>query len=207
MILANHEDGTRHKATPGTVGYCPQCNSELIPKCGVIKIWHWSHKAKDISCNYKPETEWHLFWKELALVYGCDIEVPMGENRADIVSGNRVIELQNSPISTTDIISRCENYNAMGYTIDWVFNMEKKFMSDQLRFNKPTPYKSNGDRRQSFRQQWPKTHHLSLISGTVPKYGMLMYDIGPKICLFNVKALTSESDGWGNFVERTSILR
>ncbi len=32
------------KAIKGTIGKCPSCNQEAIPKCGEVKIHHWSHE-------------------------------------------------------------------------------------------------------------------------------------------------------------------
>lgn len=45
-------------------GLCPYCGSEVIAKCGRIKIWHWAHKGMS-SCDpwWENETEWHRTWK------------------------------------------------------------------------------------------------------------------------------------------------
>ena len=56
--------GIRTRATPLRKAYCPLCNSEVISKCGKIKIWHWGHKKNSECDSFKePETEWHLKWK------------------------------------------------------------------------------------------------------------------------------------------------
>jgi len=36
----------RIEATKGAKGVCPCCGSELVAKCGEIKVHHWSHKKK-----------------------------------------------------------------------------------------------------------------------------------------------------------------
>jgi competence CoiA-like predicted nuclease len=44
---------------------CQCCDSDLIAKCGEIKIWHFAHKSKnDCSSWWKPMTEWHKSWQE-----------------------------------------------------------------------------------------------------------------------------------------------
>lgn len=52
------------EAFKGGKGVCPICNSELIAKCGDIKINHWAHKGTR-SCDswWENETEWHRTWK------------------------------------------------------------------------------------------------------------------------------------------------
>lgn len=52
------------EARKGTKGICPSCGSELVAKCGEIKIHHWSHKGKR-TCDpwWENETEWHRGWK------------------------------------------------------------------------------------------------------------------------------------------------
>lgn len=59
--LVNNE---KVEATKGTTGICQVCGSELIAKCGEIKIHHWSHKSNR-NCDpwWENETEWHRAWK------------------------------------------------------------------------------------------------------------------------------------------------
>ena len=57
-------NGEKSEATKGAKGLCPSCGSELIAKCGEVKINHWSHKGKR-NCDpwWENETEWHRAWK------------------------------------------------------------------------------------------------------------------------------------------------
>jgi len=52
------------EATSGAKGVCVGCGSELIPKCGEIRVKHWSHKSTR-HCDpwWENETEWHRAWK------------------------------------------------------------------------------------------------------------------------------------------------
>ena len=63
-MLYGLNNGVRIEATPNAQAVCQCCNSELIPKCGNINVWHWSHKFK-VHCDdwYEPETQWHKGWK------------------------------------------------------------------------------------------------------------------------------------------------
>jgi competence protein CoiA len=110
--------GERVLAQKGLNGYCPICSEKLIPKCGKIKIRHWSHKSnKDCDDWYEPESEWHLNWKE-QFPMECQ-EFIIGKHRADIRTKSRwIIELQNSPISSEQIKEREEYYKKM----IWVLN-------------------------------------------------------------------------------------
>ncbi|MBL1435551.1 MAG: hypothetical protein COB08_005055 [Rhodobacteraceae bacterium] len=63
MLTANI-NGNRSRPFPGTVGTCPFCYSEMIPRCGEIKVHHWAHKSKtDCDHWWEPETDWHRNWK------------------------------------------------------------------------------------------------------------------------------------------------
>ena len=57
-------DGNKTEATKGAKGICPICGSELIAKCGEVKINHWAHKGiRNCDPWWENETEWHRSWK------------------------------------------------------------------------------------------------------------------------------------------------
>ena len=60
--LVNDE---KTEAVKGASGYCPNCGTELIAKCGEVNVNHWSHKGNR-NCDqwWEPETEWHRSWKD-----------------------------------------------------------------------------------------------------------------------------------------------
>jgi len=111
----------RIEATPKAKGSCSLCGEKLIPKCGTIKIWHWSHKSlRDCDAWAEGETKWHLDWKNKFPVEMQ--EVIIGKHRADVkTSKGIVIEFQNSSISSEDIVKREEFYGEMV----WVLNGKK----------------------------------------------------------------------------------
>jgi competence protein CoiA len=57
-------DGERREANPGLPGKCLVCGDAMIAKCGLIRVWHWSHLVTR-TCDpwWEPETEWHRNWK------------------------------------------------------------------------------------------------------------------------------------------------
>ena len=61
FALVNSE---KTEATKGAKGRCPSCGSELIARCGEIKINHWAHKGNR-NCDpwWENETDWHRTWK------------------------------------------------------------------------------------------------------------------------------------------------
>ncbi len=57
-------NGNKTEATKGAKGSCPSCGSELIARCGEVKVNHWAHKGNR-NCDpwWENETEWHRSWK------------------------------------------------------------------------------------------------------------------------------------------------
>jgi len=136
------KDGDRILATPKQKAICPLCKDEVISKCGNIKIWHWSHKSnKDCDDWYEPESKWHLDWKNEFPKE--QTEVSIGKHRADIINSNKVIiELQNSIISSENIIEREMFYKNMiwllnGKTLAKGLKLKKKKEIITFRWKSP----------------------------------------------------------------------
>jgi len=127
---------------------CPLCKTNVIAKCGEIKIWHWAHK-NNCECDSfgEPETEWHLNWKN-CFPKECQ-EIIIENHRADVKINNIVIEFQNSPISPEKIKEREDFYEKL----KWVLNGEN-FAKNLNLFNHKTYYK--------FKWKWmPKSWLIS----------------------------------------------
>lgn len=115
-MLLDHEGKS---PTPKVRSLCALCKTEIRAKCGKIVTWHWAHKAKECDPWSEPEGEWHRQWKISAATLGADIEVVMGEHRADIVSiSGHVIELQNTYLTPEQIEEREAFY---GEDMVWVY--------------------------------------------------------------------------------------
>ena len=201
MLLAMTKNGLRIKPKPGLEGYCPGCAQKPIPKCGIINIWHWSHHVK-CEFDHKPETEWHLEWKQYALKYDKNIEVKIGNHIADVVSNNlRVVEFQNSNIDSQEIIKRSLHYQKERYHVDWIFNFSEKYYNEQLILK----YNGDGD-YYSFHQKYKKKQ-LNLLTDKrgFPKYGGIWLDFGKEELLIFVRKIYNSGNGWGYIVPKSSI--
>jgi len=204
MIYASNKKGDKVKARPNLICYCPMCNEKLIPKCGDINMWHWSHKG-DNDCDSwgEGETFWHLKWKSLVKTNFCEVKIKRKEQThiADIFNGIFFIELQNSPISTNEIADREVFYN----NLIWLFNAEE-FKDNVMFRGKKTidelgwrHYKIDGSGYRSFRWKYPRKIH-----GFVSKN--LFWDLGDDI--FHVKMLNTETPagGWGYILTKEEFI-
>jgi len=140
MIWGIDNKGERIEATPKKRAICPICGSELISKCGKILVWHWAHINMEECDNWSEgETWWHLDWKNKFPKENQ--EVIIGKHIADVRTPSRwVIELQNSPISSEEIIEREEYYKRMV----WLLNGETLGKNIEL----------NKEKRNGFTFRW-----------------------------------------------------
>jgi len=231
MLLAADVDGGRLLAHPNSIAYCPFCGMEMIPKCGVIKIWHWAHKQSCPNCEYVSETEWHINLKKIALDSGCDIEVRLGKNIADVFvpKQNRVVELQNSSITGDEIITCTQNLieciilnlppskinkNYVRPTVDWIFNLSEK--NERVivdRFGIETPYieiQQNDHNPKIFniRERWRKRIIELLFNDRgYPRFGNIFLDLGDPNFFRYIRLFPASGRGYGMFVNPLKILR
>jgi competence CoiA-like predicted nuclease len=116
-----------YKALDYETYFCPLCGEYLIQKKGLVNEWHFAHKTKNNCDDWYTMSEWHTKWQEVFPERFR--EIPMhwsGEKRiADIKIKNLVIEFQNSLISGSEFLKRCEFY-ARHNKLIWVFNLEEK---------------------------------------------------------------------------------
>ena len=189
MQYARTTDNNRVEATPNVTAFCECCNSEVIPKCGTINIWHFAHKA-DADCDpwYEPESKWHRDWKA-NFSPECR-EVVIGKHRADIKTKGLVIELQNSPISAEEIKEREQFYGNMIWIINAEAFWDNFFIGDKENYS--TFYWKHG------RKCWGVAKR--------PIY----LDMGDGyLHFFEIKKMYPESKcrGWGKYHERQPLLK
>jgi competence protein CoiA len=117
-------NGKRIEATPGAKGVCPNCESELIARCGEYNVWHWAHKVRpDCDSWSEPETWWHRDWKNRFPLEWQEIshtDSTTGEKHiADIKTPlGLVIEFQHSPIQPDEREARERFYQQMYWIVD-----------------------------------------------------------------------------------------
>lgn len=117
-------NGQRIEAQPKLRGICPCCNNEVSAKCGVHKVWHWSH-LKSTNCDpwWEAETQWHRDWKNRFLIEWQEVLMvdPATSERhiADIrTPGGLVIEFQRSTITPEEVEARENFYQKIVWVID-----------------------------------------------------------------------------------------
>jgi competence protein CoiA len=116
-------NGVRREAEPKLRGTCPNCDREVVAKCGQQRIWHWSHLGK-LECDrwWEPETEWHRAWKAFFPQEWQEVVhiASDGERHiADVKNDSGwVIELQHSPIAPEERLSRESFYEPMVWVVD-----------------------------------------------------------------------------------------
>jgi competence CoiA-like predicted nuclease len=118
---------TNDKIEPhaGLAALCPCCGKDLIPKCGNIKIHHWSHKSTR-HCDpwWEPESEWHRKWKNMfPKEWQETVKIDPHTNQkhiADVYNPelDLVIEFQNSPMSIEEMQSRERFYKRMIWLVN-----------------------------------------------------------------------------------------
>ena len=134
-------EGERHKPQKGLRGKCIACESEMVSKCGDVRLPHWAHKGKR-HCDpwWENETEWHRGWKNLFPEEWR--EVPSKDENgvthiADIKRPDGFfIEFQNSAISKEEVESRNQFYK----NLIWVVNgsrssLDLEKVKSFIRFN------------------------------------------------------------------------
>lgn len=117
-------NGQKVEASKGAKGNCIVCDSEVIAKCGEVKINHWAHKGvRNCDSWWEPETEWHRSWKNNFPLQWQEIILPdplTGEKHiADVRTGaGLVIEFQHSAINPNERIAREKFYKNMIWVVD-----------------------------------------------------------------------------------------
>jgi competence protein CoiA len=159
MQFALNQCQQRIKPEPKIAGFCPSCGSSLIPKCGQILCWHWSHKTLDCDPWYEPESEWHRNWKNL---FPDDWqEVTIGNHRADVKTPHGVVEFQASSISSTEVQEREDFYGKMIWVVKAdMFDLKRRLSPVADSSYYAALYKSIGRR-----PQLPQGNLFDLLNG------------------------------------------
>ncbi len=116
-------NGKRTEATKGAKGRCQGCDSELIARCGEIRIHHWAHKGnRNCDALWENETEWHRAWKEYFPIDWQEVihKDKNGEKHiADVKTDqNWVLEFQHSYLKPEERRSRDAFYQKLAWVVD-----------------------------------------------------------------------------------------
>lgn len=117
-------NNTRSEATKGAKGICPICGSDVIAKCGDVKVHHWAHKGiRNCDPWWENETEWHRSWKNNFDADWQEViltDEKTGEKHiADVRTPHGlVIEFQHSHIDPDERKKREHFYKNMVWVVD-----------------------------------------------------------------------------------------
>ena len=120
FALFNNE---KIEATKGENGFCPSCGSEVIAKCGEIKVHHWAHKGNR-NCDpwWENETQWHRVWKNNFPAEWQEVvnHADDGERHiADVKTPSGwVLEFQHSLLKSEERRSRDAFYSKLIWIVD-----------------------------------------------------------------------------------------
>jgi hypothetical protein len=224
MMYALDDSKRMVMAQPGLAGKCPSCDDALVPHCGEIVVWHWSHK-KRLDCDpwYEGETRWHRGWKESLRPECC--EVVIGEHRADVVTshfGTRmVLELQHSSISPAVVRERERFYGPMiwlfdGYVFERNIEFRPKWKNEKLNDkwedveeeDKPIILKAVPPAYYSFRWRNPRQSLWEVKRPMFWDFSDSPYMTDQQL-VFEVKKLYPETPcgGWGYFITRQEFIK
>lgn len=123
-------------AIRGELHTCPACHAQVTLKRGSVVVAHFAHQPQATCLFAKGESPRHLEMKSQigAVLTAEDIafeyEVMFGlDRRADIVTGDLVIECQVSPLGINEWNARTRFYNEQGYAVLWVWNQDRLLTS------------------------------------------------------------------------------
>ena len=127
-------NGQRIVAKPGIRGVvCPKCRTELVAKCGEIRVHHWAHKNK-LQCDdwIEDDNDWRSDWLK---AFPEDWQEPLiecnGESHfADIRTPSNTIILLHQLHLTSETIRLREDFYQ---TPVWVVN-SGRYKNEVTRF-------------------------------------------------------------------------
>lgn len=116
-------NGEKSEAIKGSKGFCPICESELVARCGDVKIHHWAHKGNR-NCDpwWENETDWHRSWKNNFPIKWQEVVhfANNGEKHiADVKTPNGwIIEFQHSYLNPDERRARNNFYGKLIWVVD-----------------------------------------------------------------------------------------
>jgi len=191
-------DGIKTEATPGSKALCQICDSELVAKCGEIRVHHWSHKSKrDCDPWWENESEWHRAWKNEFPIDWQEI-VHHDENSerhiADIKTETGwVVEFQRSFLSPEERRARNSFYKKLIWIVDGTRRKTDKKQFDKILnesciiIQNPPTIKVPFPEECSLLREWVNSDSLVFIDfdGSTRNEKSLLWLLYPKVKISN----------------------
>ena len=124
MFYALNETDDKVAPQPMIRAFCPCCNTEVIAKCGNIKLHHWAHKNLKNCDEWYEMTAWHLEWQNSFPLHCREVVIQDGDekHRADIKINNLFIEFQHSSLSAKASELRESFYGKQTNQLIWIID-------------------------------------------------------------------------------------
>lgn len=138
MLIAYGKAGNRisaEEAEKQKTYYCPMCGKQVILRRGETNISHFAHMANECEDNWHYDmSEWHCSMQNRFDEEQREIIVKHNGvvHRADILSKNKIIEFQHSPITKEELQERNNFYKSAGYKVAWVFDLQEQYESGAI---------------------------------------------------------------------------
>lgn len=138
MQIGIDKDGKRtlaHNANNGDDYLCPICGGSVILRQGSINVAHFAHRSNECVDNWHYDmSEWHYSMQKRFPEEQREVVVKyMGQtHRADILHRNQIIEFQHSAIPIEELEERNSFYNAAGYSVAWIFDVQEQYNSKKI---------------------------------------------------------------------------
>lgn len=172
MQIAIDKDGKRtlaYNAKKDDDYLCPLCGGSVILRQGNINVAHFAHRSNECADNWHYDmSEWHYSMQKRFPEEQREVVVKyMGQtHRADILHKNQIIEFQHSPILIQELEERNDFYNASGYSVAWIFDVQEQYDSKAISimdYDKALMYKWRNPKRclQGFPK--PKEYNKKLV--------------------------------------------
>jgi competence protein CoiA len=159
-------NGEKVEAIKGARGTCQACGTEMIARCGKVKIHHWAHKSKQ-NCDpwWENETPWHREWKNCFDVNWQEIlhkDDSTGEiHIADVTTPHGwTIEIQHSPMDDEERKSRNNFYKKIAWVVDGTgrktdIDQLSRLLSSSIKLNTKFPtFAVNPDNKNRLLAEW-----------------------------------------------------
>lgn len=216
MLFAMGETVDKLRASKGAIGHCPDCNAQMVPKCGRIMIPHWAHKTvKDCDVWSEGETEWHREWKSHFPPEHVEVGIERDgkRHRADVhlpeaVGQIRTIEFQHSSISQDEIEAREAFYGVQEMV--WVFDAKKAYEGRRFWFEETGETTTDGKKLRTSNWKHGRKSLLGCDAMVVLDFGKQEKGDNPQHWLFRVTKMGTywnEGDNdWGHYCnERMTV--
>lgn len=183
MALVN---GERREAVKDLMGVCEGCKQQVIPICGLKRVWHWRHKV-DCECDrwWENEGPWHRAWKDNFPKECQEIIIRKHEteewHRADVqTKDGYILEFQHSLLKADDRQARNIFY---GEKLVWVVDGLRR-PADKAQFDEFLSYARPINNSSQILSLHPFIEQCSILKEWSDCHSLVFFDFGSAVPLW-----------------------